>query len=403
MRDYMRPSYGNRHEPFSADCYADSFNATFLPGIAAAPDRTSGNATTPYDLSVKLPATSTLLEYLIAPNPSPALVQRIAAERSQHSHFWFDIRNLRSWTDFNVNTISMIPGLLQLLQIPIPTHALAAPGHVSQTPETHAQLHDICRDHHAVKVNAALRVAQGTTHMALRSLEATPGSLQQPEFVSNYKSDHEKTIYGDGRGRVVGVVKCFDQWNSGMRAESPAQRVKYLHGLAHLHRFMREHGCRYGFIMTEIELVCVRCGGPPPSTGNDVPLFGFLELAAPIQMATHGLRSGFPVPPTDYHRPSTGPCRVDGSDIQMTATLALFYLHMLAKESPLPGQYGWRLDVGGPAALTRQYHLDRDDWIPKPNLSEKREAKRSRGWVWPDEKLNRRECGRGKRTARAAS
>ncbi|OCL03091.1 hypothetical protein AOQ84DRAFT_381980 [Glonium stellatum] len=71
----------------------------------------------------------------------------------------------------------------------------------------------------------------------------------------------------------------------------------------------------------------------------------------------------------------------------MTAGLALWYLHMLAKESPLPGMGSWRMDNC----------LERDGWIPKPNLSEKREAKRLRGWVMPEEPLSRKECGRGKR------
>ncbi|KAJ9620573.1 hypothetical protein H2203_007779 [Taxawa tesnikishii (nom. ined.)] len=296
-----------------------------------------------YDPNLDVPQTSTLLEYLTAPNPSPDLVMRtISPARSQSPYFWFDIRNLRSWSDFNVSTIAAIDGLFPLLQIQIPDTALPLPARTNQMPETQAQLHDICRDHHAVKVNAALKVAQGTSHMTMRSLSSSPNAArQQPEFVSNYVSDHEKTISGDWRGRVVGI------------------QVKYLAGLAHLQHYMREHGCRYGFIVTEIELVCVRYGGAPD--GTSVPLFGFLELATPVAMKTNGLRPGA------------------AESVQMTANLALFYLHMLAKEEPLPGQYGWKLEVGGPSGLTRQKHVDKDEWIPKPIQKEKREAKTIRG------------------------
>ena len=70
---------------------------------------------------------------------------------------------------------------------------------------------------------------------------------------------------------------------------------------------------------------------------------------------------------------------------------------MLAKENPFAGMGTWRMDVGGPAALTRQNFLEKDSWIPKPQLGEKREAKRIRGWVLPDEPLSKRECGKGKR------
>jgi hypothetical protein len=331
---------------------------------------------------------SSLLNYLTSPNPSPALVRRVtSAPRGIHNHFWWDVRNLRSWTDFNISTLLSIPSLPELLKISIPTSCLPEPQRQNLQPETEGQLHDICANYYSTKINSALSIAQGSTHMMMRACKPLAGARQQPEFVSNYPSDYEKTIFGDSRGRVVGLVKCYDQWNTGMRSESPPKQVLYLQGLAHLHRVMREHGCRYGFIMTEIELLCVRCGGPSsaasidPTTVNaqtGTPIFGYLEVSAPISLSTSGMH------------PETG-------DMQMTAGLALWYLHMLAKENPFEGMGTWRMEVGGPAALTRQNCLDKDTWIPKPNMSEKREAKRLRGWVFPEEPLSKRELGRGKR------
>jgi hypothetical protein len=332
--------------------------------------------------------TSSLLDYLTSTNPSPALVRRVTSvSRGIHNHFWWDIRNLRAWDDFNISTITALPSVLPLLEVPVPATYLPVPSRQNvQQPENEAQLHDIISNHYATKINAALKVAQGSTHMSMRAIKPNPGSRAQPEFVSNYPTDYEKTIFGDSRGRVVGLVKCYDQWNTGMRGESPPKQVLYLQGLAHLHRVMREHGCRYGFIMTEIELLCVRAGGSStvldPTTVNapqtGIPIFGYLELSPPIRLSTTGLHPE------------------DGS-IQMTAGIALWYLHMLAKENPFEGMGTWRMEVGGPAALTRQNFLEKDVWVPKPNLSEKREAKRARGWVWPEEPLSKRECGRGKR------
>ncbi|EGP90703.1 uncharacterized protein MYCGRDRAFT_67942 [Zymoseptoria tritici IPO323] len=345
----------------------------------AVPSRLSVEVETPSEAQYSNPAdlaTTTVLDYLTAPNPTPSLIQRINdTSKLQNSHFWFDIRNLRSWTDFNINTISTIPGLLDLLQVDVSASSLPVPSKVNTSPETPAQLAEICASHHAVKVNAALKLAQGDKHIAMRTLRSQPGARQQPEFVANYQSDGEKTIYGDGRGRVVGIVKSYDQWNSGYRHGSPIDKVKYLEHLAHLHRFMREHGTRYGFLMTEIELVCVRMGGPP--TEDNVPLFGFLEVSTPIQISAHG----------------TG----EGEQPKMTAGLALWYLHMLAKEQPFPGQFHWRADVGGPTAGTRKFHLERDEWMPKVNLSDKRGSKRVRGWTWPNEPVHKRECGRGRK------
>lgn len=323
-----------------------------------------------YDPTTESLETGKMLDYLTAPNPTPSLVQRTTDVSRGQSHCWFDIRNVRSWSDFNVSTFAAVPDLLELLKVPVSVDALPTPARVNLSPETHGQLHDLCATHYAVKLNAALNITQPRP-MIMRSLRSTPGLRTQPEFVSSYQSDAEST------GRVVGIVKCFDQWNSGMRSEAMPQRVKYLQGLSELHRFMRDHSCRYGFIMTEIEIVCVRYGGPP-SDGSNVPLFGFMELAAPIQLSAAGQ---------------------SGDKIQMTAGLALWFLHMLAKESPLPGQYGGRLDIGAPGARTRQNHLAaRDDWMPKPHQKETREAKLTRGWVWPDEPLSRRERGRSRRT-----
>jgi hypothetical protein len=333
-------------------------------------------------------STSSLFDYLTAPNPSPALVRRVTSiSRSTQSHSWFDIRNLRSWTDFNIATITALPSVLPLLEVPVPASYLPQPSRSNLQPESESNLHDIYANYYATKVNSAMKVTQGNSHIMMRGIKSIPGARQQPEFISNYPSDCEKTIYGDARGRVVGLVKCYDQWNTGMRGESPPKQVLYLQGLAHLHRVMRENGCRYGFIMTEIELLCVRCGGPSSAATIDptivnaqtgIPIFGYLEVSSPIRLSTHGLH-----PETDA--------------IQMTAGLALWYLHMLAKENPFEGMSTWRMDVGGPAALTRQNVLEKDTWIPKPNISEKREAKRVRGWVWPEEPLSKRECGRGKR------
>ena len=322
---------------------------------------------------------TSLLAYLTAPNPTPSLTQRTVEPRPiSRTDFWFDIRNVRVWSDFNISTVAAVPSFLELLKVGISARYLPAPGSVNLKPETPAQFAELCANHHAVKVNAALKVSQGEKHIAIRALKMTSSApRQQPNFVASYQSDAEKTIYGDGRGRVVGVVRCFDQWNSGMRNESALSKIAYLRTLAHLHRCMREHGCRYGFIITEIELVCVRAGGPL-NEDSEMPLFGYLELATPIQISTSGLTAE--------------------GELQMTADLALWYLHMLAKEEPLPGQYTWRMDVGGPAARSRSHHLPQDSWIPTVHQVDKREAKRARGWVFPNEPLNKRELVKGRRT-----
>ncbi|KAI9832942.1 MAG: hypothetical protein M1819_003972 [Sarea resinae] len=315
-----------------------------------------------YSISEVDTSTTTLLDYLTAPNPTPSLVRHISnLGRGANLHFWWDIRNLRTWTDFTLETIERIPDFNRLLRTEVPANALPTPsqGTSNLQPETEAALQDLCKDYYATKVNAASKVAQGQPHISMR-VQLSRDGRRQPEFVSSYQDDFEGTIYGGGRGRVVGIVKSFDRWNTGMRTDKPHRQVEYLQGLSHLHRHMRENSCRYGFIITEIELVCVRAGTEP------IPHFGFLELAKPISIETRGRD-------------------------QLTACLALWYLHMLAKEVPLLGQAGAKMNVGPPAALSRNNCLDKDDWIPQPQIGEKREAKRLRGWVFPEEPYHRRE------------
>jgi len=243
-------------------------------------------------------------------------------------------------------------------------------------------LHDICRLHHSVKVNTALKAALGEPDIVMQSLISGHEPHRKPDFLSTYRDiGTEQTALEARQARVVGIVRCFNQWNSSMRSESPAQRVRYLEGLSDLHYFLRQHDCRYGFIMNEIELVCVRCGGEPDENG--VPYFGYLELSDPIRMATCGGTNS----------------ATDMSSTRMTTGLALFYLHMLAGDSPLQGQYGWRLKVGDSAAMTRKRHLDRDEWMPKPNQREMREAKRGRGWVWFDETCRKRGSTRSRKAS----
>jgi hypothetical protein len=79
----------------------------------------------------------------------------------------------------------------------------------------------------------------------------------------------------------------------------------------------------------------------------------------------------------------------------MTASLALYFLLMLSKSVPLPYQPSAHLNVGGPGTLTRQRTLPelKDKWIPEPQIGERRDAKRVRGWVWPQDAWHRREGG----------
>ncbi|RDW94484.1 hypothetical protein BP5796_00247 [Coleophoma crateriformis] len=336
-------------------------------------------------------STTTMMSYLTSPNPAPALVYHINTHYRDPStkHFWWDIRQIRPWTSFNVDTITTVPGLHGLLNIALPEMTFPVPARTSSKPETEADLQAIYSSFYATKLNAALSLSMGNRHLMMRSASA---KQPEPSFISNYTDDNSQLIYGRGLGRVVGLVKSYNRWNTGMRTEGNHKKVEYLRGLSHLHRYMREHGCRYGFIMTEIELVVVRNGG------DTTPHFGYLEVQT-IQLAAHDDAAPAQAPDPDFpslnaaFSPQDDPER-EPDRPKMTACLALWYLHMLARDDTLPGQVSWKSEIGAPAEGTRRKCLPKDDWIPEPQLAEKREAKRARGWVWPEESVGRKELGK---------
>lgn len=358
---------------------------------------------------------TTLLSYLTASTQAINLVRNVNVipTRGQHDYFWWDVRNLRSWASFALPTFNSIVSLTKLLktQIPSTRTPMTMIPQSSLCPDAEPALINLINEVYAPRVNAALAVSLGHNHLKLYlapSMQATGNRYSgQPHFLANYASDTDRTMSGLPRGRLVGIVKSYDRWNTGMRNEAPHRRVEYLKGLAHLQRCMREHSCRYGFIITEIELVCVRAGC---DQGSDVPYFGFLELSSPIPSSVSFNQD----PSSSYlHSPATSDfaSRSESPDLSghldvlsgpMTVSLALYFLMMLSKHTPLPTQPSGHLNVGGPGAMTRQLILPegKDKWIPEPQIAEKRDAKRTRGWVMPTDAWHRREGGGATRSRR---
>ncbi|KAI1494367.1 hypothetical protein F5X96DRAFT_617620 [Biscogniauxia mediterranea] len=325
---------------------------------------------------------TTLMDYLTTSNPAPSLVRTISFPlRDPHTkHFWWDVRQIRAWTGFNIDTILSLPGASSLLNCPVPQPLLPQPSTGARHPETEAALHSIYASYYIPKLNSALALSsQRALQFSVPSTKA--GGASSSSSSSSSASDHlivanmigesstAAAIFGGKpTARVVGLVKSFDRFNTGMRVEGNVKRVEYLRGLAHLHHAMREHGTRYGFILTEIELVVVRNGG------EGTPHFGYLEVGS-VQLAAAADDDESALPP-------------------LTACLALWGLCMLAGDEPAPGHAGWRAEIGAPAEGTRRKALPRDDWMPQPQLAEKREAKRARGWVFPEDPIGRKELGK---------
>ncbi|KAF6836553.1 sialidase-like protein [Colletotrichum plurivorum] len=353
---YMFPSYATPRAPSPLNL-----------SVCSTPD--------PDPTPLPMPST-TLMTYLTGPNPAPSLVHTISFPLRDPStkHFWWDVRQVRPWSSFNISAVLSLPGAEALLNCPVPAPLLPSLAQTPRHPETETALHAIYASHYLPKLNAALAVSSSRPmQLSVPSSSSSRQSAATDPLLFTASPAGEPAsaaaiFGGKPTARVVGLVRSFDRFNTGMRVEGNIKRVEYLRGLAALHHAMREHGCRYGFILTEIELVVVRNGT------EAVPDFGFLEVSS-VQLAAVATE--------------------ESEEIPLTACLALWGLCMMAgDDAPCRDVAHWRAEIGAPAEGTRRKAKARDEWMPKPQLAEKREAKRARGWVMPEDPVGRKELGK---------
>lgn len=356
------------------------------------------------------PPSTTLLAYLTSPVP---VINKFRGPYSipttgYHKYYWWDIRNLREWSTFSLSTFNSIEDLTALLKTELFSQSIPPPlvEPSDLSPKSERLLINAICDVYAPRVNAALAISQGPDHLELCVAPDVnvdrSKNWGEAHLLAEYASDRESTNFGQRRARLVGVVKSSRRWNTGMRNGNINRKIKYLDGLSHLHHCMRERSCRYGFIITETELVCVRA---VCDEYDNVPYFGRLELSAPIstrvssQNAEH--QDYRPTTASSRKQPSVNEIpsssepkahRSEGLNAPMTVSLALYFLLMLSRSDPLPSQPPARMNVLYPGELTRQrIHPDRKDgWIPRPYDWETRRANSERGWIWPRDPWNRK-------------
>ncbi|GAM88020.1 hypothetical protein ANO11243_060490 [Dothideomycetidae sp. 11243] len=321
---------------------------------------------TPPSMSAATSTPCNIYNYLAAPDCTVDSSLISYEPRKLHlSHSWFDTRNVTSWNTFSMSTLMAIPELTQALNS---SASLVFPYPPDPSTCFGRDLLEKCVGKVCVKVNQVLRAVQGQPHMTIMTLSDASSRKFLPDFTAGYQDDDEKTIENDTRRRVVGVLRGSHLWHTRMRNGKEHDQKRYLAGLADVHQAMRLHGTRYGYIISEVELVCVRYRASKDS--RKVPVYGALELSASIPMLST--------------RPMTSPGRWE-----MTPAVALFYLHMLAQNRALPGHHHWKLEIGAPKDGTRKVHKERDAWMPGILKSEERKMMTARKWVHPNDKVSR--------------
>ncbi|TGJ64450.1 hypothetical protein EYR41_010503 [Orbilia oligospora] len=298
---------------------------------------------------------TTLMDYLTARNPpilgpmESANLRRRNAKSPDYAFIWWDVRNTRQWNTFNLQNILATPDLDRLLRMPIPQAELSEPfidDEILHQGDRIAFL-TIVRDYFCAKVTAALSQSIGTrSHQSLSMvLGSELGS--SADIAGVYQSPSRP----NGQIRVAGFVKSCREWNTMMQAGGDEKRREFLQVLSQLQRYMREHNTRYGYVLTEQELVCVRLA----TDAENRPIFGCLDIANPIQWNQHGTN-------------------------RLTICLSLWFLHFLAKRDPLPDWAGWEIPVPSAEECSRRYCMAKDPWVPDPKYDEIELARVKRGW-----------------------
>ncbi|KAJ4174476.1 hypothetical protein NW754_004894 [Fusarium falciforme] len=107
-----------------------------------------------------------LISFLTCSNPAASLVRTISfpLRDATTKHFWWDVRNIRSWSSFNAATILSLPGATAVLTSPVPASLLPQPAFTSRHPETEAALHSIYASYYLPKLNSALAMSLQPAH-----------------------------------------------------------------------------------------------------------------------------------------------------------------------------------------------------------------------------------------------
>ncbi|KAL2847039.1 hypothetical protein BJX68DRAFT_268339 [Aspergillus pseudodeflectus] len=225
-----------------------------------------------------------LMEYLQVGMPNiPSRPPREPRENTANRAYSYrQINDITPWAGFDVPTIQQVYPLLATATIdpnPLPT---SPPQTIRSENGFKARVHEY----------AAPRIRRG-----LRSI------YQTSQFLKKGPPPNARP------NRAPGDLKPHWKWHTNMQFGSPTEQAEYRQALSQVNWYMKQNQTRYGFIMTDHELVAIR---RLDDNGN-------LELSPPI--------------PWDAQGTVAQP--------RMTVLLALWYLGMLASQNQGAGQ--WKL------------------------------------------------------------
>lgn len=178
-------------------------------------------------------------------------------------------------------------------------------------------IRDKIAEHVFPRVRRALRAAfdhLSSTNQLNGRTRLSFGGGPYAQLIMNYRPDtayFDEALPGTSLNRAPGDIKPSFKWNTGMANHAlPTVRNEYRQPLSQVNFYMNQHTARYGFLLTNTELVVFQ---RLDANGN-------LQLAASIPYNAGGA-PGYP---------------------QMTVLFALFCLGMMAAQDG-NGPNGWSM------------------------------------------------------------
>ncbi|KAF8533101.1 hypothetical protein BDD12DRAFT_634692, partial [Trichophaea hybrida] len=224
-----------------------------------------------------------------------------------------DIVEIRDWNSFNYANLMHHYGPHLFTATTLTNEPPTVPQTASSEPGVTSALE-------AVVFPQLRRTLRHITYPADDHVRIQAGAGDLAEVINNFKPDRaaiEVTTTTPDTGidtdapsvhknRCPGDIKCSWKFHSTFRNHSDRhRRTEYRQVLSQLNFYMRQHGVRYGYIITDQELVCVRRPGRQ----------GLLEVSR-----------GFGWDAYDLHHVW------NENDGELNLLLALVYLHLLVAD-----------------------------------------------------------------------
>ncbi|KAE8400504.1 hypothetical protein BDV37DRAFT_257340 [Aspergillus pseudonomiae] len=253
-----------------------------------------------------------LLEYLQwAPPALPIGAIGTSRENTTNTNYSpADINEVGRWADFNLNNIMaefrpfLIEAMIDREVMPTPPREVRNEEQV----RTQFKCYLDGRVRHALRVSfpELIKRNQLGNRVIISFDEGTRAKIPD-QFIPDTAYFEPRLPEPTRSNRAPGDIKTSWKWKHTLGSSSNRKdRTEFKKVLAQVNYYMRQHKTRYGFILTNVELVAIR---RRDSNGN-------LELSEPIPWTTRG----------------------DTTQPQLTVLLGLWYLGMLASDN-----MGWEL------------------------------------------------------------